>query len=197
MRFELMGEPISQCRHRTSNGRAYDPRSDIKKNLKWFFAAEMRKDGSSLPKDAPLAIEVNLYTPIGESFSKVKQTRLDGTWDVSAPDVDNYSKFYMDTLNKLAYQDDRFISRLWVEKKKSSIPRTEIIIYPLGGDMINEHAITIKNEISASDLEYIIKKANKLGKQGREITRVYSQEDGEGKHIYFECEAMKERHYVD
>lgn len=146
-----------------------------------------------MPKDRPLALELNLHTQTPQSFSKAKQMRLEGTWDTSAPDVDNYAKFYMDTMSRIAYEDDRFISRLWVEKKKSSIPRTEIIIYSLGGDMINEHAITIKEHVTAADLEYLVKKANKIGKQGRDIVRVYSQEDSEGRHIYFECEALKER----
>jgi len=146
-----------------------------------------------LPKDQPLALELNLHTQTPQSFSKAKQMRFEGTWDISAPDVDNYAKFYMDTMSRIAYEDDRFISRLWVEKKKSSIPRTEIIIYALGGDMINEHAITIKENITPADLEYLVKKANKIGKQGREVIRVYSQEDAEGRHIYFECEALKGR----
>jgi Holliday junction resolvase RusA-like endonuclease len=197
MRLVLEGDPISQCRHRTSNGRTYDPRSDVKKSLKWVIAAQIKKLTSKLPKDQPLALELNLHTPIAESLSMVKKRALDGMWDMSAPDVDNYSKFYMDTMNRIAYEDDRFISRLWVEKKKSSTPRAEIIIYSLGGEMINEHALTINHEITAADLEYLVKKANKIGKQGREIVRVYSQEDGEGKHIYFECDALKERHYVD
>lgn len=197
MRLVIEGDPISQCRHRTSNGRNYDPRSDIKKSLKWVIAAQMRNLVSKLPKNQPLALELNLSTPIAESLSMVKKRALDGTWDTSAPDVDNFAKFYMDTMNRLAYEDDRFISRLWVEKKKSSTPRCEIILYPLGGDMINEHALTVKNEITAADLEYLVKKANKIGKQGREIVRVYSQEDGEGKHIYFECDALRERHHVD
>lgn len=193
MKFVINHEPISQCRHRTSNGRTYDPRSDIKKHLKWKFASQMREMGSSLPKNQPLALELNLYTPIAQSLSERKKTALQGMWDTSAPDVDNYSKFYMDTMNKLIYEDDRFISRLWVEKRKDANPRAELIIYPLGGDMINEHAITVKGEVTMADLDYLVKKANKIGKQGREIVRVYMQEDGEGKHIYFECEALKGR----
>ena len=57
--------------------------------------------------------------------------------------------------------------------------------------MITEHALTVKEEMTASQLEYLVKKANKLGKLGRDVVRVYSQEDGEGKHIYFECEGIK------
>lgn len=36
------------------------------------------------------------------------------------------------------------------------------------------------------DLEYLVKKANRLGKCGRDIVHVYQQEDAEGFHVYFE-----------
>jgi hypothetical protein len=52
--------------------------------------------------------------------------------------------------------------------------------------MLNEHAVTYKDKISMKDLEYIVKKANKLGRKGREIVHVYQQEDSEGIHLYFE-----------
>ncbi|MFO7745448.1 MAG: hypothetical protein R6V36_08695 [Psychroflexus sp.] len=59
--------------------------------------------------------------------------------------------------------------------------------------MINEHAITYKDKLSCEDLNYLAKKANKLGKLGREIARVFCQEDDEGMHVYFEVEALKEK----
>lgn len=52
--------------------------------------------------------------------------------------------------------------------------------------MLNEHVITYKEKISMRDLEYLVKKANKYGKNGRVIIRVYQQEDEEGFHLYFE-----------
>jgi hypothetical protein len=57
--------------------------------------------------------------------------------------------------------------------------------------MITEHARTVQESITASDLEYLVKRANQLGKLDRQIVRVFMQEDAEGKHIYFECESPK------
>lgn len=51
--------------------------------------------------------------------------------------------------------------------------------------MVNEHAKTVKEIVKMEDIEYMVKKANKLGKSGRSIERVYQEEDSEGKHIYF------------
>lgn len=52
--------------------------------------------------------------------------------------------------------------------------------------MLNEHAITYTEKISMKDLEYLVKKSNRLGKAGRDIVHVYQQEDAEGFHVYFE-----------
>ena len=60
--------------------------------------------------------------------------------------------------------------------------------------MIHEHAITVKDHISIEQLNYLIKKANKLGNINRLITSVYMEEDQEGKHYYFLCEGPK--HHV-
>jgi hypothetical protein len=51
--------------------------------------------------------------------------------------------------------------------------------------MLHEHALTYKDQLSVRELDYIIKKANKLGKLGKEIINVYEQSDSEGIHIYF------------
>jgi hypothetical protein len=56
--------------------------------------------------------------------------------------------------------------------------------------MLNEHAITYTEKISVKDLDYIVRKANRLGRNGREVVRVYQQEDAEGCHVYFEVTGM-------
>ena len=52
--------------------------------------------------------------------------------------------------------------------------------------MLHEHAKTYQDRISVSDLDYMIKKANKLGRNGREIVRVHEETDNEGTHVYFD-----------
>lgn len=52
--------------------------------------------------------------------------------------------------------------------------------------MIREHAITYKDRLSLEQLEYLVKKSAKLATAGKAITRVSSDEDGEGIHIYFD-----------
>jgi len=52
--------------------------------------------------------------------------------------------------------------------------------------MLHEHAITYQGRLSIADLDYLIKKASKLGKNGREVVHVYEQSDNEGTHVYFD-----------
>jgi len=54
--------------------------------------------------------------------------------------------------------------------------------------MINEHAITYRDKLSVEDLDYLVRKSNRLGRLGREISRVYTQSDRDGMHVYFEVD---------
>lgn len=57
--------------------------------------------------------------------------------------------------------------------------------------MLHEHAVTYKDRLSVADLDYIVKKANKLGRSGREVVRVHEESDAEGIHVYFDVTGMK------
>jgi len=56
--------------------------------------------------------------------------------------------------------------------------------------MLHEHAITYQDRLTIADLDYIIRKANKLGKSGREIIRVHEEADAEGIHVYFDVQGL-------
>ncbi len=56
--------------------------------------------------------------------------------------------------------------------------------------MLHEHAVTYQDQLSIADLDYIIRKANKLGRSGREILRVHEEKDDEGTHVYFDVTRM-------
>lgn len=59
--------------------------------------------------------------------------------------------------------------------------------------MLHEHAVTYKDRLSIADLDYIVKKSNKLGKVGREVLRVHEESDAEGTHVYFDVTGMHEQ----
>lgn len=59
--------------------------------------------------------------------------------------------------------------------------------------MIQEHAKTYKDRLTIADLDYMVKKANRLGKNGREVLRIYQQEDADGFHVYFEVTGLQQK----
>ena len=77
------------------------------------------------------------------------------------------------------------------KKNNSDTPSVLITLYPLGDNMVTEHAISYKDKLSVEDLDYIIKKANRLGLTNRFLTRVYQEEDKEGIHVYFIVDGLK------
>jgi len=116
--------------------------------------------------------------------------RLNAKPKTTKPDIDNMAKYYLDVMNDLVYDDDRFVTELWCEKLYSVKPKVEIYITPIGGKMINEH-VTSTKELTIEDLNYMVRKANRLGLRDRQLIRLFMEEDDEGKHYYFECEGLK------
>lgn len=57
--------------------------------------------------------------------------------------------------------------------------------------MVREHAITVKDQLSIADIDYLVRKANHLGIIRRKIYNVFSEQDPEGTHYYFEVQEMK------
>ncbi len=57
--------------------------------------------------------------------------------------------------------------------------------------MLHEHAVTYQDRLSVADLDYMIKKANKLGKSGRDVLRVHEESDAEGVHVYFDVTGLR------
>jgi len=59
--------------------------------------------------------------------------------------------------------------------------------------MLHEHAITYQDRLTMADLDYIVKKSNKLGKNGRDVVRVHEESDLEGTHVYFDVTGLNEQ----
>ncbi len=56
--------------------------------------------------------------------------------------------------------------------------------------MLHEHAITYRDRLSVPELEYIIKKSNRLMRVGREVIGISEETDSEGTHVYFDVTNM-------
>lgn len=192
IRLFLESLPESKKRHRAGirDGRVvtYDPQKADKIKTKWLLAAQLRDAGVLRPLEGPIAISVTSYFPQPKSWSKKRKERE--VWKTSKPDFDNIDKFYCDVLNGIAWKDDAQVVQSWSEKKYSDKPGVEIVIQPKEVHMQNEHAITIREKCSIEEISFLVKKANRLGRMHRSVHAIFSKDDEEGSHIYFEVDDM-------
>lgn len=59
---------------------------------------------------------------------------------------------------------------------------------------IDEHALTIKEEITEEQIEYLVKKANRLGKNGRTINAIQFKAKEDSKDIFFIADNLSPKH---
>ncbi len=193
MKLFIEEKAQSKARPRLGKYGVYDSQYSKKREDKWFFALQMREKGILKLAKQPLRMSLTSYVPMPRSWNTAKKKSFLGHPCISPPDVDNSVKYYCDVLNRIAYEDDAHIAQLWSEKIYWDTRGVEINLTPMGVNIIQEHAITVKGEMSAADVEYIVKKAHRIGLTGRNLTRVYYQEDEEGRHFYFECQCLPEK----
>lgn len=192
-RIFLDSLPQAKKRHRAGlkDGRivTYDPQHADKIQTKWMVAKLFRDQGLLKPILGAVEVEVRCYYPFPKTWSKKRLK--EEKYKTSRPDVDNNLKFYFDVMNGIAYVDDAQIVEVWSEKLYSDKPGIDIIITPKDGSMMREHATNIKSECSINDISYLVKKANRMGRMGREIHSVYSMDDSDGSHIFFEVDDLR------
>lgn len=118
MEFVIQGKPVAKqstkfCR----NGFAYTP-AHIKEYSNWVRLCFMQNFAGFEPLTVPLAIEIHAFFEVPKSFSKKKtQQALNcEIFPTVKPDCDNISKNILDSLNKIAYLDDRQVVCLVVKK---------------------------------------------------------------------------------
>lgn len=198
--FKIEYPPIAKMRARYSKktGQHYNVQKKEEAFYKLIIKKQMQKLNISKFLEGPLSIESCFYTPIPKSASKKRYLAMIGSPDTRKPDIDNLKKFLLDSMNGILYADDASVTHIVCSKICSDRPRVEFKVSVASGDiMINEHAKTVKEQITVEDLNYMVSKANKLGLSGRHVIRVFMQEDNEGKHYYFECEGLTDKKMVD
>lgn len=131
IKIVLAGEPIGKGRPRMAKttGHVYTPprTASYENRLAWAAQAEMK--GRKL-MDGPLDVSIRAYLGIPASMTKVKRALAQAgyAWPTKKPDIDNFCKSALDSLNKVVFLDDSQVVRCLVEKHWSDQPRLEIII---------------------------------------------------------------------
>lgn len=103
-------------RFNTKTGRAFTPGDTITYE-NWIKCCYQEQDGKFI--DGPVSVRIEVYYKIPKSYTKKRvQAIRDGVeMPLKKPDSDNIAKIVLDSLNKIAFDDDAQVVELTVVKK--------------------------------------------------------------------------------
>lgn len=127
IKFEIPGEPKAKARPRVmKNGITYTPKKTVQyenwvKECYWVTHKNKRLTGQ-------IRAIIKAYFKMPKSVSKnKKQQMIDGEIrPTKKPDTDNIAKAILDSLNTIAYDDDKQVVELLIQKYYSENPRVEV-----------------------------------------------------------------------
>lgn len=127
--FNIPGKIQAKQRPRFNGIYAYTPEKTVNYE-NWVKACYLEKYRNNNLLDAPLEVHIIAYYEIPKSVSKKKkQDMLDNKiYPTIKPDTDNIAKSILDSLNGIAYKDDKQIVSLKVDKYYAEIPSVSIEI---------------------------------------------------------------------
>lgn len=128
--FFIPGEPTSKLRSRsTKSGKHYTPEKTVRyESTVALFGSQAM--GAKSPILEPLSMDLVIYVPIPQSWSKKKQERAlkNEIRPAKKPDLDNLIKSVCDGLNAVVYGDDSQIVECSVKKYYGINPGVEVKI---------------------------------------------------------------------
>ena len=134
MRFVIPGPPQGKGRPRFSTYggavRTHTPQKTVAYENLVKLEYERQCNGRRFADDSLLSVEIVAFFSMPKNVSKVKRAAmLEGKIrPTKKPDVDNIAKIICDSLNGIAYHDDKQIVKLIVYKYYASIPRVTVCI---------------------------------------------------------------------
>lgn len=126
MRINITPTVKARPRFNTSTGRTYTPHTtkDFEEELAWKY-----KQAGGKFYEGYLKVKLVFAFIPPKSWSKKKQNEaLEGIIRPTKSDIDNYIKACLDSLNRVAYEDDRYIFSVEAVKKYDTKEYIEIEI---------------------------------------------------------------------
>ena len=125
------GEPVGKGRPKfTKKGHAYTPEKTRDYEEKVALLYKCAANGFRFPRHVPVDVRIRAFFPIPASDSNRQRIRkLTGiVRPCKTPDTDNIAKAILDSINKIAYEDDAQVVDIQIRKFYSDNPRVEVVI---------------------------------------------------------------------
>lgn len=131
MLIKIPGVPIAKARHRTSKSKInYNPQSGEEAAVKWEIRNQV---GNMELFSGPLSVQILGVFPrpkshygTGKNAEKLKPSAPEH--HTKKPDCDNISKFYLDCMNQVVFEDDKQVVNLVTGKRYGGVPTVFIEI---------------------------------------------------------------------
>lgn len=132
----IPGEPKGKGRPRLGKGFTYTPKDTV--NYENLVKVCYMDQAKNLKLDGELKATIIAYYSIPKSTSKKKRLEMveERIRPTKKPDLDNVAKIVLDSLNKVAYDDDSQIVSLTVEKYYSENPRIELQLMGVSHELL-------------------------------------------------------------
>lgn len=131
--FIVQGKVQAKQRPRFNrySGKTYTPNETIAYE-NWVKDCYFRSISSidNKPTDKPLKVKIISYYEVPRSASKKKKLQMlhNEIFPTIKPDTDNIAKSILDSLNGIAYLDDKQVVKLEVEKYYSQVSSVSVMI---------------------------------------------------------------------
>lgn len=130
--FIIQGKVQAKQRPRFNGKFAYTPRETVAYE-NWVKTCYLEKYKGQKLLEKPLKVKIIAYYDIPKSTSKKKQKMMldNEIFPTIKPDADNIAKSILDSLNGIAYLDDKQVVKLIVEKYYSKSANVTVMIEEL------------------------------------------------------------------
>ena len=126
--LEIPGKPMGKQRPKFGKGFTYTPKKTVEYENYVKLIFQQKYGQPSLT--GQIKANIKVYFDIPKSTSKVKKADMlsNIVRPTKKPDCDNIAKIILDSLNGIAYKDDKQVVSLTVEKLYSDTPKVCLML---------------------------------------------------------------------
>ena len=127
--FTIPGKAQAKQRPRFNGKFAYTPKQTVEYE-NWIKTCYLEKYNNEKLFEKALEVNIIAFFEIPKSISKKKKEQMlnNEIYPTTKPDTDNIAKSILDSLNGIAYKDDKQVVDLRVRKQYAEVPSVSVWI---------------------------------------------------------------------